>query len=392
MGYRKFSADHLFTGYEMLGDGWVLVAGDSGEIEEIVSAENAGEGVEKLNGIISPGFINCHCHLELSHMKGVIPEGKGMVQFLLTVMGSRGADQEIILQSIAGAEQEMIRNGIVAVGDICNTPHTLAQKSISSLHYQNFIEALGMAGSAAETRFNQNLGLLERFNSIGQPVSIVPHAPYSVSAELFRLINNFGKNNLLSMHNQESIAENEFFINGKGEMLALYEALKINVDEIAPTGKSSIKNSLPYFSPEHSLILVHNVVTSRDDLEWINSKRTSFPELFWCLCPNANLYITGKLPDMEIFTEYSETMVIGTDSLASNHELSILSELKTLQKNFPRIHTAELLRWATSNGAKALRAEEKLGSFGNGKKPGIILIEETGANQSLESASCRVIL
>src|SRR6195952_642565 len=104
MGYRKFSADHIFTGQELLDTGLVLITDEKGVINEIVPFDNAGDDVETFKGIISPGFINCHCHLELSHMKGMIPEGKGMIPFLLTVMSTRNADEQFILQSIFEAE------------------------------------------------------------------------------------------------------------------------------------------------------------------------------------------------------------------------------------------------------------------------------------------------
>jgi cytosine/adenosine deaminase-related metal-dependent hydrolase len=68
-------------------------------------------------------------------------------------------------------------------------------------------------------------------------------------------------------------------------------------------------------------------------------------------------------------------IVLGTDSLASNHQLSILSEMKTIHEYFPSIGIATLLKWATSSGARALQVDALLGSFGKGKKPGVVLID-----------------
>jgi|GEM_PF-4572951 len=86
MHYRKFAADHLFTGRQMLDDQYALIARADGKIEHIVAKADAGEDVETYSGILSPGWINCHCHLELSHLKAVIPEHTGMTGFLLSVM------------------------------------------------------------------------------------------------------------------------------------------------------------------------------------------------------------------------------------------------------------------------------------------------------------------
>ncbi|HEY1872670.1 MAG TPA: amidohydrolase, partial [Chitinophagaceae bacterium] len=64
MGYQKFNADQLFTGYELLNNDHVLITDDNGKIEDIVLKYDAGDDIQRFNGILSPGFINCHCHLE----------------------------------------------------------------------------------------------------------------------------------------------------------------------------------------------------------------------------------------------------------------------------------------------------------------------------------------
>src|SRR6185437_3156496 len=97
----------------------------------------------------------------------------------------------------------------------------------------------------------------------------------------------------------------------------------------------------------------------------------------FCLCPNANLYIENALPPVRLFLNNNCNIVLGTDSLASNHQLDILAEIKTIAKKFPEIKTETLLKWATINGAKALQMENEFGSFDKGKKPGVVLIENT---------------
>src|SRR5690349_25128320 len=128
MNYRKFQADYLFTGREWLSGDSVLVTSPEGEIVDIMPAAEAGSDITTFNGILSPGFVNCHCHLELSHMKGLIPEKTGLVDFVFKVVTERHFDEEEILEAIAKAEDEMYANGIVAVGDICNNTSTLSQK------------------------------------------------------------------------------------------------------------------------------------------------------------------------------------------------------------------------------------------------------------------------
>jgi aminodeoxyfutalosine deaminase len=429
MTYRKFKADYLFTGFELAAPDAVLITAGDGIVEAIVPAAEAGEDVETLHGLLSPGFINCHCHLELSHMKGRLPEGSGLVDFLSAVI--RGRDQAgvagaasavggkgrstaatAVEAAIAVAEQEMLDGGIVAVGDICNTTDTISQKANGRLFYHNFIETMGFIESAAANRFAHSVGVFNAFaEAYAIPIesnSIVPHAPYSVSAALFRLIAGFPGNHLLTIHNQESEAENEFLLGGKGDFLRLYQLLGLDVSFFHGTGKRSLEGFLPYFGRNQTLILVHNVATTAADLMAagggiVTGKGGSTtgdggmmtdggPDLYFCLCPNANLYIGGRLPDIGVLLGQPDRLVVGTDSLASNHQLSILEELKTLQRTFPELPTPTLLRWATVNGARALQLETLLGSFSAGKQPGVLLIEDLAGDRLQATTRVRRLL
>ncbi|HET6254566.1 MAG TPA: amidohydrolase family protein [Puia sp.] len=392
MTYRKFKADYLYLGDRMAEGDNVLITNAEGVVQSVVSGGEAGEGVEEYEGLLCPGFVNCHCHLELSHLKGVIPEGTGLVDFLSMVMlwRRRPMDEEDLIgrikQAIVAGEQEMLVNGIVAVGDICNTPDTAGQKKAGRIRYHNFIETMGFIEQSAESRFWQSHRIFCGFAKDSElPIeanSIVPHAPYSVSPGLLRRVVDFPGNRLMTIHNQETEAENEFLETGKGDFLRLYAQLGLDVSFFRGTGKRSLASILPYFHHNQSLILVHNVATAGQDLGWAAGEgggqaglgRTG-PEQIFCLCPNANLYIGGKLPDVRLLVERGCRIVVGTDSLASNHGLSILAELKTLQNAFPWLETATLLGWATSAGAGALQMDKVFGSFGEGKIPGVLLLE-----------------
>jgi len=387
MSYRKFRADQLFTGYQLLGKDTVLITDEQGVVESILPYTEAGDEVEYLPGILSPGFINCHCHLELSHMKGAIPEKTGMTDFVLAVVQQRHHPDENILTAIEEAENEMLQNGIVAVGDICNNTLTLAQKKKRRLYYHNFIEASGFVPSIAEQRFARSLDFFNAYaHQYALPIesnSIVPHAPYSVSPELFKRIIHFPGNHILTMHNQESIAEEELFINNKGDFQRMFEGMNIDISFFKPSGKNSLQTVLPYFLRNQTLILVHNVTTTENDINYLKSSASSTlnsqlrtPDYFFCLCPNANLYIGNGLPNIDLLMNSNIPIVIGTDSLASNHQLSILEEIKTLQHHFPKLDLLQLLQWATINGAKALQLDEMLGSFEKGKRPGVLLIKD----------------
>ncbi|QQR94699.1 MAG: amidohydrolase family protein [Bacteroidota bacterium] len=130
---------------------------------------------------------------------------------------------------------------------------------------------------------------------------------------------------------------------------------------------------------------VHNTFSSDDDIQFAikNVKKA-----WWCFCPNANLYIENTLPEIERITKATENILIGTDSLASNDQLSILSELKIITNKFPQITLHQLLTWSTINGAKALKMDNELGTLEKGKKPGLVLIENVDLqNQKITESS-----
>jgi cytosine/adenosine deaminase-related metal-dependent hydrolase len=259
----------------------------------------------------------------------------------------------------------MLEAGIVAVGDICNTADTIDQKRLGRLRYHNFIETIGFNEERAAERWAESMDVSKRF---GGTATIVPHAPYSVSAALFRLIAANARG-IVSIHNQESEAENEFLFSGEGEFLRLYRGLGIDVSFFRGTGKRSLESWLPYFDKSQPLMLVHDVATTGEDLLMAEGR-----DLFFCLCPNANLYIGGRLPDVGLLMRRGCRIVLGTDSLASNHRLNLLEEMKTLQRVFPEADTPTLLKWATLEGARALGVEREMGSFQVGKRPGVLLL------------------
>jgi cytosine/adenosine deaminase-related metal-dependent hydrolase len=137
---------------------------------------------------------------------------------------------------------------------------------------------------------------------------------------------------------------------------------------------------------------VHNTFTQQEDIDYIDKAKTKDQLVSFCLCPNANFYIESKLPPVEVLLRNECNIVVGTDSLASNHQLDILEELKIISRNFPGIPLETLLQWATINGAKALRADDVLGSFEKGRQPGIVLIENVEGKKLSQTAVARRIL
>jgi aminodeoxyfutalosine deaminase len=392
MTYRKLKADYLFDGFQLHASDAVLVCKPDGTVAEIIDDDQAGGDIEIYSGLLSPGFINCHCHLELSWLKDKILPNRGLVNFLKSVIRLRSDLQETVQSAMDEAETQMLKTGIVAVGDICNTSHSLVTKSSQKLSYYNFIELLGWSPEQAVPRFRNGKELASLFSQGLRDeahLSLNPHAPYSISSELWKLMIPEFPGKTITIHNQESPEENEFFKTGRGSLPDFFAGLHINNSHFIPPGTNSLPFYLHNLKTASRIMLVHNTYMEEKDIVLAASFHDG---LFFCLCPNANLYIENRLPDINGFLKENSRMVLGTDSLASNSQLSILEEMKLIKQKFPGIPTASLLTWASSNGARALLLDEKLGDFTKNKKPGVVLIEHvSGGEISADSTSRRIL-
>ena len=376
---RKFAAHYIITGTGKVLTKGVITLTDQGVIVDITDTNGDLEesaGVEFYSGVITPGFVNAHCHLELSHLGNAFPENSGLAAFLKNVAENRYADENRMVDEARKADAELWRNGTVAVGDVSYTNKTFGIKSKSKIIYHTFIEALGFSPQRAEKAFALARQCFEEANELELIASIVPHAPYSISKELFDKITDFaaGNSSILSMHSQESAAEDDLFRSGNGDIFQhLSENLKLDLSDFQPTGNSALKSVIGWLPEKNNLLLVHNIQTTLKDIDLIGQTR-SLDRTWFVICPGSNLFIENLLPDIDLFRKKKLQICLGTDSLSSNRKLSILEEMKTLQIHFPAIPLSELVIWATRNGAEALAMDSWAGTIEIGKRPGINLI------------------
>jgi len=359
---RYLSANYLFPLHIDPIEEGVLQISDEGEIIDIFvnRSEVPQDKLEIFEGVLCPGFVNVHCHLELSHLLGELPQQTGLPEFISHIPQKRGAELFIIEEAMKKADTMMKKNGIVGVGDISNTSDSFQIKQKSKIQYYTFLEIISLDDKKAETVFHSGLELLEQCEP---SVSLVPHATYSVSERLFSLLKSYNSGEVICIHNQETKTEDELFESGSGD---LFERLK-QFGTIPVSGKSALQTTLPKMPKQSPIVLVHNTYTSKKDIDWAASYNN---QIYWCTCPKANLYIENILPDYSMFD--SDKLCVGTDSLASNDSLSILEELQIIQEN-SHFEMNTLLKIASKNGAEAL-GFEKLGTFEKGKVPGVNLI------------------
>ncbi len=374
---RKISADYIFPVSSSPIKNGVVIVDNKGKIIAIEQREQHDISTLEIHkGVIVPGFVNTHCHLELSHMKGLVNTGTSLIPFITAVVQKRNLAAEIIADAIEKADKEMHENGIVAVGDISNVPDTFAVKAKSNIRYYTFVEMFDfLQEQNAASTFEQYEAVFNQLETAnGSKKSVVPHAPYSVSKNLFQLIKNKNPNSAnvtVSIHNQETQPEQDLFLTGKGDFVDFYSKFGISLTDFKPSRKTAIHYALKNLNPRHRNLFVHNTLTSKEDLEkaqqW--SKNT-----FWATCANANLYIENRLPNYQHFLDTEARLTIGTDSLTSNWQLSVLEEMKTIARFQSYLSFETILTWATLNGAAALGFDKDFGSIEIGKHPGLNLL------------------
>lgn len=367
----------------MPGDGSVLCKGmvtldDEGTILSVTDNQGTfreSEGVEFYNGVLIPGLVNCHLHLELSHLAGKTPQGADLAAFIEAVGSFRQmfCPPEVML----AADRALFEGGTVACADISNLALSAPVKAQSAIAYHTFVELFGTDPSAAPSILERGKSLSREFSLYNLPVSLTPHAPYSVSPRLWEAIHEEHSASIsmyrqgISIHLAESDLENEMFVRGTGALTRYVQSRPGAFFDKAP-GLRSVQAVLSRLSSFGQVLAVHNTFLDEADLEAISDGDTPF---FFVLCPRSNLYMGNPLPPVHLFMRKGATICLGTDSLASNGVLSLLEEMITLQRSFPAVSLSDLVTWATCNGAKALQLDHRLGRLRPGLQPGVMLLE-----------------
>jgi len=370
---RRLSANYIFPVDKPPIKNGIIEVEENGTIINVIDTQNKETaGTEFYNGILVPGFVNTHCHLELSYLKGKIPGHQKLAGFIESLKNIRSEESsEIIAAKADFFDKLMWQNGIVAVGDISNDTTTFPIKKESKIYYHTFIEFFGLIPEKAEKTYSAVKEKLNTLNLFKLNGNLVPHAPYSISPSLFNFYKTaiHAPTEIVSVHFQETESENTYFKHQTGDLFNLFKKWGM---PFPFNSNSSIDYLLENIPPHLNTIFVHNTFAGADA---INKIKTTDEHPFLCLCPNANLYIENQLPDIPLIQNSDIPITLGTDSLASNNSLSILEEMKTIQHHFPDIPFHEILNWATINGAGALKLDNNFGSITVGKKPGINLVE-----------------
>ncbi len=372
MSIRRFAANYVFPVDEAPIKNGIVEVDEQGSILSVYAPSNpdALHSTEFHNGAIVPGFVNAHCHLELSHMHGRIAKGLGLTEFVRHIGQQRQAPAEQITQAIDNAIGQMHQTGTVAVADICNTTHTLRTKQQSDIAFRNLVEVFGIHADEAQKAYTNALTTHKAFAAAQfTDTAIAPHAPYSVSDRLWQLLQPH-LHGLTSIHLGECQAEYELLEHSRGDLYNRYSRAYSSYS--TPAGGSPegvVERNMP---TNCTPLLVHCTYAQPQRLKALSQR---FAQTTVVTCPESNLYLEGRLPNLPEWQQLGLRIAIGTDSLASASTLSMLHNINLILNTFPTLHFVDVLRWATLNGAKALRFDTQLGSLSIGKRPGLCLID-----------------
>ncbi|MCX6271885.1 MAG: amidohydrolase family protein [Bacteroidetes bacterium] len=398
---KKLSADWVFPVTSPPVQRGVLILDENDCILDLIDPALTDielTDIQHNNGILCPGFVNTHCHIELSYLHGRIEKHRGLDHFIRKIEQlykkeppGETAQQE---KALYEADSEMREGGIVAVGDIVSflpSRFHREMKEKSSIYYHSFAEVFGSDQTAAQHQFRKGKDTLTELRSFSRNnhAAMAPHATYSLSAGLFSLVKTFidEEGRPSCIHHLENTDEILFLKERTGPVMK--RLIKFGIKNIDLPGPGErplgiLKDFLPAKAP---FLLVHNTVaTSEDILQATNY----FKNFYWCFCPNANLYIEGRLPQFSLFNNEIHRITLGTDSLASNDSLSVLAEMRTIQESVCELSLEILIRWATKNGADFLGINRWAGSFEKGKRPGVNLIGGIDAENLMLGKESRV--
>ena len=387
---KRIAAKYLYplVSMEPVRNGFVEMEDDGTVIRTGVCADPAAEPVF-YDGALAPGFVNAHCHVELSYLKGQFRKGTGMAGFIDQINEMRdNKSMEEKVRDLTAAMDSLWEQGVVAMADISNCADTFAVKASHPMYTRTFLEVFGTEPEDCGAVMEGVLKLKEVADSFGIDAAPTPHACYTMSPELVTAVSVEGlKSGFLSFHSEETEEEEEMLKYGSGKMWE--NRVKAGMSVPPVTGKSSLLYFIDRLLAGHPapfdehILLVHECCM---DQEGIDAVKAVMNHPFVAVCPLSNLFIHNALPPIGLMRRNGLKVCVGTDSLSSNDDLDIVDELFCLQRNFPEVPLGELLTWASRNGAEFL-ARPEFGTLEPGKRPGLVLIDNLDADGRLTAAS-----
>lgn len=342
---RRFAASYVYTLDGVpLRDGFVEME-DDGTVIRTGLCEDPASEENFYDGAMVPGFVNSHCHVELSHLKGRFRKGSGMAGFIDQINELRDAvPSEEKIEILKGEMESLWVQGVAAMADISNCEDSFAVKAASPIYTRTFIEVFGTEPEDCGAVMASARSLKEKADSYGIDASVTPHACYTMSPELVTAAAAEGlATGYISYHSQESDQEEDMIRYGSGAMWDNRKAAGMSTPPV--TGTSSLEYFIERLWTVHpapfeeNILLVHNVyldeVAARAALGVMKN-------VYWAVCPLSNVFINNQLPPIDLMRSLGLKITVGTDSLSSNDSLDMVKELYCIQSAFPHVTMNEL--------------------------------------------------
>lgn len=363
-------------------DGAVIVAGDridaAGPAAEVLRGFK-GLICEHGDGAIMPGVVNSHVHLEFSALAGRVPPQKHWEDWLAATLAAYGEVSPAEVEAGIRRALEALRDsGAALVGEVTNTGASWPFLQNSPISYHLFYECLGFH-LVEQFKLPQAFPFFEQPEVAATPwISAAAHAPYSVSAALFKAVDqwNAARRAPQMVHLAESRAELDFLMSGNGFFEGLLKRRGRWAENYQPPGASpaSYLHGLEFLGAR--TLAVHGAWLSAADCGLLAGTGT-----WLVLCPRANRYTGAGTPPVPDLLKAGVNLALGTDSLAGNWDLNLFGEMVWLYENFPAYGGDLWLRLGTLQGAQALGRERELGSITPGKKAALGFIPLQGSGE-----------
>jgi cytosine/adenosine deaminase-related metal-dependent hydrolase len=319
---------------------------------------------------ILPGLVNAHAHLELSWMRGMVLPGDSMPEWAARLIGVRRAAGADAPAPIADAVAEARAFGTALVGDVTNSLAACDALRASNLAAAIFYELIGFSPSDADAVVRAALDRLTALRADNRlRATVAPHAPYSVSPDLFRAIAAAADGNPLSVHLGESPEEVRFLRDGTGAWRDLLERIGAWTPDWPVPGCGPVEYLDRLGLVNDRLVAVHGAQLADAELRALANAGATI-----VTCPRSNRWTGAGTPPVARFYGSGVRVAIGTDSLASVEDLNVFAEMAAVRALAPTVPAARILQSATLDGAAALGFGSELGSIEPGKRAALLAV------------------
>ena len=352
---------------------------DVGKFDEI-KMRNGGEIVDVGERALLPGLINAHCHLDYTCLRGEIPPQKSFTDWIRAINAKKAKlSSKDYLTSIDEGFAEAKRFGTTTIANLTAFPDLIPQIE-APIRTWWFAEVIDVRAPEHENEIvDRALESLQPAHNSG----LAPHALFTASTDLYRRCQAIApqRNILLTTHLAESHEEMEMFHDASG---LLYEFMK-NIGR--PMEDCGNETPLESFvgalgnRPIPQWIVAHlNELTERDFELLERSKR----QFHIVNCPRSHDYFKHSHFPFERLHSLGFNICLGTDSLASNEDLSLFAEMRAFQRREPAISPEEIVKMVTLNPAMALHQEKMIGRIRPGFCADLIAVQCTQHDKPFE--------